>query len=142
MANTWFPHPYNYYKPYYNLLLPYLRLTVTLYMLENDKNHLFYGHFLAFFGFSDGPFHANTPLLAPDHILHLPPTPSIEVRQCGPICTASGPLFPPMSMFPKIHITWPWAHLHNTSTPHIPHLQCVDSGEKKKSSDLQLQTSA
>ena len=50
IATTWFPRPYNYDKPYYNLLLPYLRHTVTLYMLENDKNHLFYGHFLAFFG--------------------------------------------------------------------------------------------
>ena len=49
IANIWFPHLNNYYKPYYNLLLPYLHLTVTLHMVENDKNHLFYGHSLAFF---------------------------------------------------------------------------------------------
>ena len=85
-------------------------------MVESDENHILYRHFWDFFGFSDGPIHANThtwPLI----ILHLPPTPSIEVRQCGPICTASGPLFPPM-------------YLHNT--PHnLSHLRCVDSGGKK-----------
>ena len=75
-------------------------------MVESDENHIFYRHFWDFGGFLMAPIHANThtwPLI----ILHLPPTPSIEVRQCGPICTASGPLLPPMSMFPKIHITWP-----------------------------------
>jgi hypothetical protein len=50
IANTWFPHPNNYYKPDYNLLLPYLHLKLILHMAKNDKNHVFTAFFLAFFG--------------------------------------------------------------------------------------------
>ena len=41
-------HINNYYKPYYNLLLPYIH-KLTLHMVENDKNHVFHGNFLALF---------------------------------------------------------------------------------------------
>ena len=44
MANIWFLHLNNNYKPYYNLVLPYLHLKLTLHMVENYKNHVFYGH--------------------------------------------------------------------------------------------------
>ena len=59
IANTWFPHPNNYYKPDYNLLLPYLHLKLILHMAKNDKNHVFTAFFWHFLGFSDGPSHGN-----------------------------------------------------------------------------------
>ena len=43
-----FHTPYDYYKPHYNLLVPYIHLVATLHMLKNDQKTTFYRHFLAF----------------------------------------------------------------------------------------------
>ena len=48
LSKRWglFLHSHNYWKPFRNLLVPYLHLIVTLDILKNDKIHVFMGIFL------------------------------------------------------------------------------------------------